>query len=118
DKTPFYPEGGGQVGDEGVILSPDGARQLARVLDTQKQGTAILHVVKEFDEKALAPNRPVLAKVDAVRRSYIRPHHTGTHLLNEALRRILGGHVRQAGSYVGADKLRFDFTHPKGLDPE
>ena len=118
DKTPFYPEGGGQVGDEGVILSPDGARQLARVLDTQKQGTAILHVIKDFDEKALAPNRHVLAKVDAVRRSYIKPHHTGTHLLNEALRRVLGAHVRQAGSYVGADKLRFDFTHPKALDHE
>jgi len=116
DRTPFYPEGGGQVGDEGVLLSPDGKRLLAKVIDTQRQGSAILHLVK--DATPLEPGDKVLAKVDAARRHYIAPHHTGTHLLNEALRRILGTHVRQAGSYVGADKLRFDFTHPKALDPE
>ena len=116
DKTPFYPEGGGQVGDEGKIYSADGKTVLARVADTQKQGTAILHVV-EGKHQFLVGER-VLAKVDAVRRGYVAPHHTGTHLLNEALRRLLGAHVRQAGSYVGADKLRFDYTHPKALDPE
>ena len=117
DKTPFYPEGGGQVGDEGWIFSADGKQRLARVKDTQKQGTVILHVCEELSP-LLAVNGRVLAKVDAVRRGYVAPHHTGTHLLNESLRRILGGHVRQAGSYVGADKLRFDYTHPKALDPE
>jgi alanyl-tRNA synthetase len=107
-KSPFYPEGGGQVGDEGWV-------DKVRVVDTKKQGAVIIHVTDGGDFKI---GQKVTAKVDAARRGYVRPHHTGTHLLNEALRRILGGHVRQAGSYVGADKLRFDFTHPKALDPE
>jgi alanyl-tRNA synthetase len=118
DKTPFYPEGGGQVGDEGDIISPDGKTKLGRVIDTQRQGTAIVHLVKLNPGCSIETNDAVIAKVDAARRGYIAPHHTATHLLNEALRRILGGHIHQAGSYVGADKLRFDFTHPKGLDPE
>ncbi|MBI4375972.1 MAG: alanine--tRNA ligase [Elusimicrobia bacterium] len=118
EKTPFYPEGGGQVGDQGQIWSEDGRELLAEVYDTQKQGSAILHLVRLRGRAPLAPGDKVLARVDAVRRDYIKPHHTATHLLNEALRRILGAHVRQAGSYVGADKLRFDFTHPKGLDSE
>ncbi|MBI4678432.1 MAG: alanine--tRNA ligase [Elusimicrobia bacterium] len=118
DRTPFYPESGGQVGDQGSILSADGKTLLAKVLDTQKHGAVILHVVKPRGSQELAAGRPVLAKVDELRRSYIRPHHTATHLLNAALRRILGSHVRQAGSYVGPDKLRFDFTHPKGLEAQ
>jgi alanyl-tRNA synthetase len=118
EKTPFYPEGGGQVGDEGLIFASDRKTLLARVIDTQKQGSAILHAVCDAQASVLTPGLKVFVKVDAVRRDYIRPHHTGTHLLNEALRRILGAHVRQAGSYVGADKLRFDFTHPKALDAE
>ncbi len=117
EKTPFYPEGGGQVGDEGRLYSEDGKAVLARVVDTQKQGTAVLHVVVDAAPD-LAPGARVLAKVDAVRRGYIAPHHTATHLLNEALRRLLGAHVRQAGSYVGADKLRFDFTNPKAVDAD
>ncbi len=118
EKTPFYPEGGGQVGDEGQILSQDGRTVLAKVIDTQKQGTAILHIARLTKPGAIGATDRVIARVDAVRRAYIAPHHTGTHLLNEALRRVLGAHVRQAGSYVGADKLRFDFTHPQALDPE
>ncbi len=118
DKSPFYPEGGGQVGDEGTLLTFDGKQILASVIDTQRQGTAIVLTIKLNPGCRIEVGDRVLARVDAVRRGYIAPHHTGTHLLNEALRRILGGHVRQAGSYVGADKLRFDYTHPKGLDPE
>ncbi|MBI5629972.1 MAG: alanine--tRNA ligase [Elusimicrobia bacterium] len=118
DKTPFYPEGGGQVGDEGGIFSPDGGQLLAEVLDTKKQGSGILHIIRPAGAKPPAAGEKVLATVDAARRSRVRPHHTATHLLNEALRRVLGSHVRQAGSYVGPDKLRFDFTFPKALDPE
>ena len=118
EKTPFYPEGGGQVGDQGEILSGDGKTVLARVIDTQKMGSAILHVVDMAQPRIFKNGETVVAKVDAVRRNYVAPHHTATHLLNEALRRILGAHVRQAGSYVGADKLRFDFTHPKAVDCE
>lgn len=118
EKTPFYPEGGGQVGDQGEILDASGKMVLAKVVDTKKQGGAILHIVQSVQVNAIKPGMTVRARVDAVRRNYIAPHHTATHLLNEALRRLLGAHVRQAGSYVGADKLRFDFTHPKGLDPE
>ncbi|MBI3552147.1 MAG: alanine--tRNA ligase [Elusimicrobia bacterium] len=118
DKTPFYAEGGGQVGDAGLILSENGKETLARVVDTQRQGTVFIHRVVNTKPEALRPATPVRAQVDSVRRGYIAPHHTATHLLNEALRRMLGTHVHQAGSYVGADKLRFDFTNPKGLDPE
>ncbi|MBI5210055.1 MAG: alanine--tRNA ligase [Elusimicrobia bacterium] len=118
DRTPFYAESGGQVGDQGAILSRDGRTVLAKVLDTQKHQTAILHIVEALPGRELEPGLPVLARVDELRRSYIRPHHTATHLLNAALRAVLGTHVRQAGSYVGPDKLRFDFTHPKALDDE
>ena len=118
DKTPFYPEGGGQVGDTGKILSADGKITLARVTDTQKQGEAVFHVLEDENAKALAPGAAVVARVDAERRARVVPHHTATHLLNAVLRRRLGSHVRQAGSYVGPDKLRFDFTHPKSLGPE
>ena len=118
DKTPFYAEGGGQVGDTGEILSADGKIQLARVTDTQKQGEAVFHILADENAKALAAGAAVLARVDAARRARVVPHHTATHLLNAALRRILGPHVRQAGSYVGPDKLRFDFTHPKPLGAE
>ncbi|MBI5883313.1 MAG: hypothetical protein HZB91_09445, partial [Elusimicrobia bacterium] len=117
DQTPFYAESGGQVGDQGLILSSDGKTILAKVLDTQKHDAVVLHVSELQGSQRLQPGDKVLARVDELRRSYIRPHHTATHLLNAALRRILGSHVRQAGSYVGPDKLRFDFTHPKGLDP-
>jgi alanyl-tRNA synthetase len=118
EKTPFYPEGGGQVGDEGAILDEKGAQVLAQVVDTQKQEGVIFHIAKMKTAQPLAPGAKVIARVDAVRRAYIRPHHTATHLLNEALRRLVGTTVRQAGSYVGADKLRFDFTSSKALGRE
>ncbi len=117
DKTPFYAEGGGQVGDTGELVSGDGLEILSNVLDTYKQGNVFIHVAKNLSGKDLT-GMTVIARVHAERRARIKPHHTATHLMNEALKRVLGGHVRQAGSYVGPDKLRFDFTHPKALTPD
>jgi alanyl-tRNA synthetase len=116
DKTPFYAEGGGQVGDSGDLVAADGSRVLARVADAQKQSDVFVHILD--GNAVLAVGTAVIAKVDAERRARIVPHHTATHLMNEALKRVLGPHIRQAGSYVGPDKLRFDFTHPKALTPE
>ena len=120
DRTPFYAEGGGQVGDTGTLFSSDGTRSLADVTDTIKQQGVFIHLVRpaegvSFDDLNGAR---VIARVDGARRVRIKAHHTATHLMNEALKRVLGGHVRQAGSYVGEDKLRFDFSHPKPLTPE
>ncbi len=113
DKTPFYAEGGGQVGDTGDIVAKDGSRVLARVVDTRRQNGVSVHVLAP-GAPALS-NEEVIARVDAERRARIVPHHTATHLMNEALKRVLGSRVRQAGSYVGPDKLRFDFTYPRAL---
>ncbi len=116
DKTPFYAEGGGQVGDTGDIISADGSKVLARVVDTQKQNEVYVHILE--GGVSLPAGTQVIARVDAERRARIKPHHTATHLMNAALKRVLGENIRQAGSYVGPDKLRFDFTHPKALTPE
>ncbi len=120
ERTPFYAEGGGQVGDTGELLSADGKTLLADVIDTQRQGKLTVLIVKNaaLGKPFLQPGYEVLAEVDAQRRRRIRPHHTATHLLNQALRQVLGLHVRQAGSYVDDMRLRFDFTHPKALTPD
>jgi alanyl-tRNA synthetase len=125
DKTPFYPEGGGQIGDTGVIVWGEGrgtgdeeaAKAVARVLDTQKFGDVIAHKVV-MEKGFLTEGAIVWAQVDAERRQAIRRAHTATHLLHAALRKILGEHVFQAGSVVEPDRLRFDFTHPKPLTPD
>ncbi|MBI5247662.1 MAG: alanine--tRNA ligase [Elusimicrobia bacterium] len=116
DKTSFYAEGGGQVGDSGDIVSADGRTVLARVLDTQKQNDIFVHLLE--GSTTLPMGTEVILRVDAERRARIKPHHTATHLMNEALKRVLGGTIRQAGSYVGPDKLRFDFTHAKAIAPD
>jgi alanyl-tRNA synthetase len=125
DKTPFYPEGGGQIGDTGVIVWGEGrgtgdeeaAKAVAKVLDTQKFGDVIAHKVV-MEKGFLTEGAIVWAQVDAERRQAIRRAHTATHLLHAALRKILGEHVFQAGSVVEPDRLRFDFTHPKPLTPD
>jgi alanyl-tRNA synthetase len=125
DKTPFYPEGGGQIGDMGMIVWGEGrgtgyeeaAKAVARVLDTQKFGDVIAHKVV-MEKGFLTEGAIVWAQVDAERRQAIRRAHTATHLLHAALRKILGEHVFQAGSVVEPDRLRFDFTHPKSLTPD
>ena len=113
DGSPFYPEGGGQVGDVGVINTPGGSFQ---VTATQKAGAIVVHLGKAAGD--LAVGDTATCKVDTTARSCTRAHHTATHLLHAALRQVLGEHVTQQGSYVGPDRLRFDFSNPKGVTAE
>ena len=108
-QTPFYAESGGQVGDRGELVGPGGR---FRVEDTQELGGAIVHR-GELAEGALAVGDAVAARVDAGWRAGCRRNHTATHLLHAALRQVLGQHVRQAGSLVATDRLRFDYSHPQ-----
>ncbi|HXQ90868.1 MAG TPA: alanine--tRNA ligase [Acidimicrobiales bacterium] len=114
DRTPFYAESGGQVGDTGVITTETGR---ARVLDTQVAVPGLI-VHRATVEGELFPGQDALAVIDAGRRESTRRHHTGTHLLHSALRQVLGDHVRQQGSNVAPDRLRFDFSHPQALRRE
>ncbi|MFO8232087.1 MAG: alanine--tRNA ligase [Longimonas sp.] len=104
-RTPFYSESGGQVGDTGTLTV---GSDTVRVLDTQRIGDRIVHMVERLPESLDAP---VEATVDASRRQHIKKHHTATHLLHAVLRRTLGEHVQQKGSLVAPDRLRFDFSH-------
>ncbi len=114
DRTPFYAMGGGQVGDTGRLAFEGGA---AEVLDcTAPAAKRSLH--KVVVTGTLKEGGKVHAAVDAHRRARIRAHHTATHLLHAALREVLGTHVKQAGSVVDADRLRFDFTHFAPIEPE
>ncbi len=115
DRTPFYAESGGQVGDTGSITTETGE---LRVTDTQF-GLPGLHghratVVSGF----VQVGQDAAARIDGERRERIRKAHTGTHLLHWGLRHVLGAHVQQAGSLVTADRLRFDFSHYSGLEPD
>jgi alanyl-tRNA synthetase len=108
--TPFYGEAGGQVGDSGVAVAPELGVEI-EIRDTQKPlEDLIVHrgVVKRGVVK---PDMPLELAIDAERREAIRKNHTATHLLHAALRQVLGDHVKQAGSLVAPDRLRFDFTH-------
>jgi len=106
DKTPFYVEAGGQIDDHGKILTD---RDQLDVIDVMKIDDKIVHVAKT--DSVFSLGEEVIAQVDEKRRWDIMRNHTGTHFLHSALRNILGTHVHQAGSYVGPDRLRFDFTH-------
>jgi alanyl-tRNA synthetase len=115
DRTPFYGESGGQIGDEGVVTKA-GVRAL--VHDAAKPvGQMIVHKAKLAEGELVAGDRYGL-DVDAVRRDAIRRHHSATHLLHHALRKHLGEHVLQKGSLVAPDRLRFDFSHNRALTPE
>ncbi len=115
NQTPFYGESGGQVGDTGVVRAP-GFR--FRVTNTQKKlGDLIVHEGQVEEGEARA-NLAVELNVDHRRRSALRANHSATHLLHEALRRVLGDHVAQKGSLVAPDRLRFDFAHQKPIGPE
>ncbi|MGH9082165.1 MAG: alanine--tRNA ligase [Acidimicrobiales bacterium] len=114
DRTPFYAEGGGQVGDTGTIVTETGK---ARVLDTVTALPGLVaHRVRLTGE--VYPGQDALATIDGDRREAVRRNHTGTHLLHGALRAVLGDHVRQQGSLVAPDRLRFDFSHPDAPAPE
>ena len=113
NQTPFYAESGGQTGDHGVIRSADGA--MFRVTETQKRlGDLFVHV-GVVEKGAFKLGVAVELEVDHARRSGNRMHHSATHLLHEALRRVLGAHVAQKGSLVEPGRLRFDFSHTKGM---
>ena len=113
DRTPFYPEGGGQIGDRGLLRSAGG---VAEVLDTRSGDGMVVHTVR-MREGSIGAGEPVEAFVDRTRRQGAAEHHTMTHLLHAALRDTLGPHVKQAGSLVAPDRLRFDFTHFTALTP-
>ena len=116
DRTPFYPEGGGQVGDKGVLRGPEGL--LVQVLDTQKvMGGLIVHTGIVSTGMLLA-GTSVTAEVDEVLRRGAQQAHTGTHVIHRALHQVLGPDASQAGSYVMPGRLRFDFSWSSALTPE
>ncbi|MGI6166856.1 MAG: alanine--tRNA ligase [Eubacteriales bacterium] len=114
DKTPFYGEGGGQVGDTGRIYGPNIEVQ---VTDTKKADGVYLHIATIISGRIRVGDK-VTAHIDDARRRNIMRNHSACHLLQSALRRVLGAHVEQAGSYVDDTRLRFDFTHFAALTPE
>jgi alanyl-tRNA synthetase len=105
DNTPFYPEGGGQVGDKGTLVS---ANETIEIIDTKKENNLILHFTKKLPENV---NASFIAKVNQDLRSLSSRNHSATHLMHQALRSILGTHVEQKGSLVNPNYLRFDFSH-------
>lgn len=117
DRTGFYIEAGGQVSDTGRIISEDG-KSVFIVKDVRKPAPGIITHVGKVIEGEFSSGMMVNAEVDIVRRQDIMRNHTATHLLHAELREILGEHVRQAGSLVAPDRLRFDFTHPKAITRE
>lgn len=114
DITPFYPEGGGQLADRGIIRCEDG---MANVLDVQKRGDGIYHYVEVLEGK-LSLGERVILRVDKDRRKALARAHTATHLLHSQLREVLGDVVKQAGSLVDVDQLRFDFTYFGDIDQD
>lgn len=121
NQSPFYGESGGQVGDQGVLEWHDNHHQnnLIKFIvhDTQKQGEAICHYGELIHGK-LKPNQKIIAKVSSNLRNPIKKNHSATHLLDSALRKVLGDHVLQKGSQVKPENLRFDFAHSKALSRE
>ena len=116
DRTPFYAESGGQIGDTGILTGRDGEGE---VLDTFYRGAQLITHRVKVTKGRLREGEEVALTVDPRRRQGLRGHHTGTHLLHAALRKVLGTHVAQAGSLVAPDHLRFDFSHGAGIrDPE
>jgi alanyl-tRNA synthetase len=115
NRTPFYAESGGQVGDTGLLLGKAGKFQVA---DTQKQGHDVFGHLGTVSEGVIKQGETVQAQVDTAKRQAIRYNHSATHLMHAALRKVLGEHVQQKGSLVQADRLRFDFSHFEPIKPE
>jgi alanyl-tRNA synthetase len=119
NQTPFYAESGGQIGDKGVLQGFNSVEvSWADVLDTQKVADTLIGHWSFMKRGHLTNGQKVEATVEESERRATMRNHTATHLLHAALRLVLGSHVGQAGSYVGPDRLRFDFTHFEGLKPE
>jgi len=114
DRTPFYAESGGQVGDRGRLLNGNGVFE---VLDTRKQGGLFLHMGR-MQMGTLMQGDKLAAEVEDPRRQATRLNHSATHLMHAALRAVLGRHVEQKGSLVDAERLRFDFSHPQAVTRE
>lgn len=114
DKTPFYVEAGGQIDDLGNLITQN---TKLSVVDVTKIDDKTVHVIENEPQIILSPGMDALAEVNEKRRWDIMRNHTATHFMHSALRKILGTHVHQAGSYVGPDRLRFDFTHYAKLSP-
>jgi alanyl-tRNA synthetase len=116
DRTPFYGEAGGQIGDTGRAESKSGAR--IRIVDTIKPGGETVIHVGEVESGSLAVGEDLSLEVDEERRDRVRANHSATHLLHLALKQVLGQHVAQKGSLVAPDRLRFDYAHSRALEPD
>lgn len=112
EETPFYAESGGQMGDTGILESNN---ERIVVIDTKKENNLAIHITKQLPED---PTAPIFAKVDEGKRKACAANHSCTHLLDEALRQVLGTHVEQKGSLVTCDSLRFDFSHYQKVTEE
>src|SRR5690606_18840283 len=110
--TPFYAESGGQIGDQGVLISD---KETIKVIDTKKENDLTVHLVEKLPEY---PEAEFRAMVDAARREAIKNNHSATHLLQAALKEVLGDHIQQKGSLVSEQLLRFDFSHYAKLTEE
>lgn len=115
NKSPFYVESGGQIDDVGKLISESNS---FNVVDVFKTDNRIIHVIENDSKNVLKPGTELIAEVDSNRRWDIMRNHSATHFLHKALRTIIGTHVQQAGSYVGPDRLRFDFSHFSKLSAE
>lgn len=115
DRTPFYAEKGGQIADTGILTHKNAEFS---VTGCHAPYSGVIVHLGRLDKGSLLVGEPVTAKVDAIRRQHICNNHTATHLLHWALQKVLGSHIRQAGSLVESDRLRFDFNHHKALTKE